>query len=375
MWCVGPLLLLIVTAQEPAFRDERAAISTALEAGAYDRAEAAAAEWATRVEGARGRDSLESARAFDLLVETLIRNGRAAASATLPLAERIVAAKERLLERNDPDIALSLHNLGDVHANRGELSAALALHERGLAIRLKGLASDDGRVAESLERLAFTLIQMQRFPDATQRLADALRIRDARSSDAPAALAHTLTLVGLLHRVSGTYAEAVTPLERALAIRKTLTFEHPETTLLLQTRGDVRFLMGDIRGAQDTWSSALGIAERTLRPDHPSLAELLRRLGFAAFSVGNFGEARQFRERALQVGERSLAPCDAALGGLVGAVAMSSRYDGDYATARRLYRRARLTLEKCAGKTAIPATDAYATALYNEAGVAEVTGD
>ena len=57
-------------------------------------------------------------------------------------------------------------------------------------------------------------------------------------------------------------------------------------------------------------------------------------------------------------------------------VANSSRLDGDYARARRLYRRILSTIEDCARRNQTSAaTGAYATAIYNEAAVANEIGD
>ena len=114
-----------------------------------------------------------------------------------------------------------------------------------------------------------------------------MRIREMRAQQDEIGLSRTLELVGTLYRYAGPYAEAVPPLDRALAIRNRLTPRHPDTASVLQVRGDVLFLRGDSAGAQKVWSTALGMAERTLGPKHPLIAEFLRRLGFAAFSAGS----------------------------------------------------------------------------------------
>src|SRR5205809_5807057 len=52
-------------------------VRRALESGEYDQAERLAVEWHSRVQSARGPDSIELARASDLLVEALLENGKA----------------------------------------------------------------------------------------------------------------------------------------------------------------------------------------------------------------------------------------------------------------------------------------------------------
>jgi tetratricopeptide (TPR) repeat protein len=224
--------------------------------------------------------------------------------------------------------------------------------------------------------LALALIHLEQFAEAGRRLAESQRIRQNQSEESTLALAGTLGRVALLHRSSGDYFLGVPPLESARAIRRRVTPEHPEIVALLQIQGDLRFLMGDIRGGQEAWAAGIQLAEKTLRPAHPAKSELLRRLGLAAFSIGNLTEARQLRERALRIGELSLAPCDPAVTALLTGVANSRKWDGELAEARTLYRRALWTVQQCADANHSPvATDAYATALYNEAGIAREIGD
>jgi tetratricopeptide (TPR) repeat protein len=351
-------------------------VQQALAAGAYAKAEELAADWCARVEANQGPESLALARALDWLVEARLKNGKASTPSTLTLAERALRLKERHLGRDHAETAVSLHNLGTLHVQRGEFIVALPLHERGLMNRSGTLEPNDPAIANSLDQLALTLIQLERFQEAERRLSESQRIREGTSAESPLALARTLELVGMLHRQSGTFARAVIPLDRALAIRARLAPDHPETASALQVRGDVFFLMGDSANARDVWVKALALAERALGSDHPAISEFLRRLGFSAFSLGNLNEARQLRERALRVGERSLAACDPALATLVNALAISLLYDGEFSEARKLFRRALATGRSCrkAGHAGLTA-DFEATYVYNDAEIAREVGD
>jgi CHAT domain-containing protein/tetratricopeptide (TPR) repeat protein len=347
------------------------AIRIAFETGRFAEAERLAGAWLARVEATDGPDSLPVAQAIGWLVRAKLKNGKAAEPETVAMAERAVRLNERHVGRQSIDTAASIYNLANVHSQRGQFAAALRLHGDALAIRKAALAADHPAVADSLDEYGFALIQLERFHEAEQALADARRSRERRSDDSPIALARTLELIGLLHRSSGNFAAAVSPLDRALAIRREVLPDHPDTVITLQIRGDVDLLMGDTLGAQRIWSSALQLAESTLRPDHPLVADLLRKLGFAEHSLGNLGQARQLRERALRIGERSLAPCDPLAVTLVNSVAASLHLDGDYLEARRRYEQARATTEKCVGTT----TAAYATILSNEGDLAAMMGD
>ena len=155
----------------------------------------------------------------------------------------------------------------------------------------------------------------------------------------PIGLSRTLELVGLLYRYSGPYADAVAPLERALAIRTRLTPHHPETASVPQVRGDVLFLLGDAGGAQKLWTAPSRSPSAASDPNHPLVAEFLRRLGFAEFSAGRLTEARRLRERAVRVGEAALAPCDPAVTRLLNGLAQSLQLRRRLLRGTRLYGR------------------------------------
>jgi len=378
----GVLLLVCVcrisAATQPSSESNvtREAVRLALDAGAYESAERLASSWCRGVEHQFGLQSLQLARALDLLVEAKIKNGRSAEADTVALAERTVALKEQHLGRRDPDTIGSLHNLGTVRQQRGEFSPALSWHERALEIRLATAEPKSPQVADSLDLVALALIQLHRAKDAERRLAQSTVIRENVTAESHVALARTLELVGLLHRSSGTFSDAIAPLERALTIRRRFSPEHPDSVSLLQTLGDVRFLLRDSKRAHETWSEAIQLARRTLRSEHPVLIELLQRLGLAAFSQGNLADARELRQAAFAVAERSLAPCHPTFTAVLWDIAISRQFEGSYSEAGRLYRRSQTILDKCgATNAAALGTDAKATLTFNQALLAREIGD
>lgn len=347
------------------------AIRQAIDSGAYARADELATKSVAWLESQRTSDPRATLRAQDLLVEARVQNGKGGDARTLSLATRVARLKELRFGLTHVETSHALHNVGLVRTARGEFGLAIPLFERALAIRRASLGSETPLVADTLDRLAFVLIQLERFTDAKPRLDESLRLRERRAQQDPIGLSRTLELMGLLYRYAGPYADAVPPLERAIAIRTRLTPQHPETASVLQVRGDVLFLLGDASGAQKLWTAGLSIVERRLGPRHPSVAEFLRRLGFAEFSAGQLSDARRLRERAVRVGEAALAPCDPAVTRLLNGLAESLRYDGDYFGARRLYGRALTTIEKCLGNT----HSDYGTYVFNDASLAREIGD
>lgn len=372
-FAIGPVLGLALTVAVGHAQgiSNAEAIRQALDSGAYSRANELATKSVAQLESKRPPDPQAVLRALDLLVEARVLNGNGGDARTLSLATRVVRLKEQRFGLTHVETGTALHNAGLVRTARGEFGVAIPLFERALAIRRGGHGNDSPLVAETLDRLAFVLIQLERFTNAKPRLDESLQIREQRARQDPIGLSRTLELRGLFYRYSGPYAEAVPPLDRAIAIRSRVTPLHPDTASVMQVRGDVLFLLGDASAAQKLWTAALGIAEQSLGPTHPLIAEFLRRLGFAEFSAGRLTDARRLRERAVRVGEASLAPCDPAVTRLLNGLAESLRYDGDYFGARRLYGRALTTIEKCLGGS----HSDYATYVFNDASLAREIGD
>ena len=354
---------------------EARALDDRLAAGDYQTALRLATDLHQRVATRYGSASVELARVEDRLVAALIKNGRGGTADALKIAEHALAVKEAALGRDDVDIARTVHNLGLIRLDRGEFNDALALHMRALEIRHRS-RSDDGSVADSLDLVALSHIRLKRFDEAGKHLADALPIREARATQAPLALAKTLEFVGLMHRLSGRFADASPAVERSLALRRQYAPDHPDVAAGLEILGDLRFLAGDTVGASRIWTDARTIVERTLGPDHVAVAALLNRLALAEAAIGNLPQARTLREQALGIGERWFAPCNPYSAILVNDLAISFEDEGEYSEARRLYRKAAAMLDDCVKAVGVsPNPSTRATTALNEASIAAEMGD
>ena len=258
------------------------------------------------------------------------------------------------------------------HLAQGELHPALEEYERALALRVQS-QEEGAALVDTLLQLTLVSIRLQQFDRARDYLERVRRIEDAVHPD-DLVRARVLELRGLLERWQTQYPEALRDLDAAIALRNRRGGDDRANVSALETRGDVLMLMGDVLGAQRTWTAALALGQRTLGDEHGGLANIIRKLGFAASSLGELVEARRLFDEALRIGEAALAPCDEVRAAVMQAVASSRRYDGRYADARTLYRRARRTIEECSARDPRP-PDARATIIYNEAELEEDVGD
>jgi tetratricopeptide (TPR) repeat protein len=87
-------------------------------------------------------------------------------SDAIPIAQRVLALREKALGRDHPDVAISLSNLAELYASQGRYAEAEPLYQRSLAIQEKAFGRDHPNVALSLNNLAALYKEQGRYADA-----------------------------------------------------------------------------------------------------------------------------------------------------------------------------------------------------------------
>jgi tetratricopeptide (TPR) repeat protein len=72
----------------------------------------------------------------------------------IPIAQQVLAMRERALGRDHPDVATSLNNLALLYSKQGRYADAEPLYQRALTIDEKTLGRDHPAVATALNNLA-----------------------------------------------------------------------------------------------------------------------------------------------------------------------------------------------------------------------------
>ena len=345
---VGVCILVLASAGPKGVQGQHEEIRRLLTAANYAAAESQARSLVAALETS-GPESLDLARALDLLVQALVEGGKPADPAALPSATRAVALTEKLTGPDDPAVANSLSNLGLVLRRQGKLEEARAAYERALRIRektlgpehpdvarilaaLSALASNGGDFARARElgeravqiaekagdpvneavaanNLALALFQLNDYTGSKQRLEQALHAYERALGPEHPEVGKTLSNLANVVSESGDLAEARRLYERAIAIQeKRQGPNHPDVALNVNNLGDVFYLLGDFDTSAAQFERALKVLEQTFGPQHTRVAMALGNLAQVRAAQGQRDEARALYSRALAIREKTLGP-------------------------------------------------------------------
>ena len=165
-------------------------------------------------------DASEVAQAVDLFVEALLSNGKGAETRTRELAEQVIQIRQLRASPDDPALASSLRNLGDVLVQRSQYQLARPLYERARHIRERTVDATHPDLADDLDRLANLLIQIEKYDEALTVSEQALAIKEMSLEPVDLRIARTLEVRGLLFQRRGDYPRARESFERALSLRE-----------------------------------------------------------------------------------------------------------------------------------------------------------
>jgi tetratricopeptide (TPR) repeat protein len=147
--------------------------------------------------------------------------------------KRALAIRERVFGPDHPDVGTSLNNLGAVLRAQGSLDESLAQFERALAIWERALGSEHPDVALVHGNIAKIHLQRGAHVQALVHARRALAINEAALGTDHRDLAYPLTTIGQALVLAARPNDAISELERALALRSR---EHVDPVLVAETR-------------------------------------------------------------------------------------------------------------------------------------------
>ncbi|XP_078662602.1 uncharacterized protein LOC144906312 [Branchiostoma floridae x Branchiostoma belcheri] len=209
-----------------------------------------------------------------------------------------------------PDIASSLHNLGDAWSHLGDHRKAVSYYEQALQMmrRIVGDGTAHPDIATSLDNLgaAWSGLGDRRKAAIYHEQALEMRRRIHGEGIAHPDNASSLNNLGNAWYHLGDYRKAVNYYEQALQMKRRIhgkSVAHPDVASSLINLGNAWGNLGDYRKAVSCYERALQMVQSVYGKgtSHPDIAGSLSNLGTAWIHLGDHRKAVSYHEQSLQM--------------------------------------------------------------------------
>ena len=351
---LAPMLTVISLAGMPANaqQDEAAGLHQRVmelyRAGKFSEAVPLAQRALAAQEKALGLDHPNVALLLNSLANLYMGQGRYADAE--PLYKRALAIYEKALGSANPNPATVLNGLAQIYQYQGRYADAEPLYKRSLAIYEKAFGPESAYVAVSINNLAELYTDQGRYADAEPLIKRSLAIREKTFGPAHREVAPALNSLALLYERQGRYAEAEPLVKRSLAIReRELGPDHPDVAASLNNLAGIYDDLGRYAEAEPIHKRALAIWEKAFGPDHPNVAASLNNLADHYRAQGRYADTEPLLKRSLAIHEKTLGPDHPDVALSLNNLAWLYAYQHRYADAEPLYKRAAAIAEKALG--------------------------
>ncbi len=290
----------------------------------------------------------------------------------IPLAERALALREKILGKLHPDVATSLNNLALLYDAQGNYQQAEQLYQRSLAILEKILGKEHRNIATSLNNLATLYRAQGKYSQVEPLLQRSLAILEKVLGNEHRDVANILNSLALMYDAQGKYPQAEPLYLRSLAIyEKLLGRQHPSVANSLNNLAALYQAQGKYQQAEPLYQRALSIYEKALGKEHPDIALSLSNLAALYQAQGKYQQAEPLFKRSIAIREKVLGKEHPDVSTSLNNLAGLYQEQGKYQQAEPLFQRALALREKVLDKE----HPSVATSLNNLAALYRLQGN
>jgi tetratricopeptide (TPR) repeat protein len=271
-------------------------------------------------------------------------------------AERILkdalAMLEKLVDRDHRFVGIVLGKLGLVYHDQGLYDEAEQHLRRAQAIGEQAPGPKDLDLAQTLKYLAKLHAIHHRYHDAVSLLERALAITEDRLGPDHYRVGYILCSLGhhYLHHLPGREVEAGDCYHRAYPLlERAFGPDHPEILSCLDGMATIAQRHGKYRWATRAWMHSLKIVKRCYGPDHRQRATTLMKLAVLFQDQGKYGKAVALYRRTLACLRKALGPDHPQIAGVLFNLAVVYDDRGRLAKAEAFYQRALAISEETLG--------------------------
>ena len=259
-------------------------------------------------------------------------------------------AKSGGFEPDDPRIAETLNNLGNLYFNLDLYPEAENAIKRALSIREKASGPDSLSVADSLNDLGMIYLTEGKVQEAKTQIQRALAIREKTLKPDEEDIASSLQALGSVYHREGKLKDSMAALKRALFIRKkALGSEHLDVATTYNSLAVQHQMAGEHGEAKQCYEHAREIIDKLYGDEHPAMADCLVGIGTLEFVDGNLSKAEEDFNKALEIRESTLGDESFRVAEVLSCLAVLKEQSGKLKEAEDLLRRAIAIDEQAVG--------------------------
>ena len=208
--------------------------------------------------------------------------------------------------KNQPLVEAELREtLGNVYGQIGQLTNAIAMHQRALEIRKQIYGAEHRDIAKSLNELGEAFVMLGEHGQAEPLIREALTMRRKFFGNESLEVAETMDNLGIMThywRVKPNLEESESMVRQALAVRrKLLGNENVETADSLEHLGIVLNDHGKPAEAEAAHREALMIRRRLLGNEHPDVARSMHGVAWTLNLERKFAESETMLRETLGI--------------------------------------------------------------------------
>ncbi|MEI7894765.1 MAG: CHAT domain-containing tetratricopeptide repeat protein, partial [Myxococcales bacterium] len=213
---------------------------------------------------------------------------------------RALAIREAKQGLEHPDLANTVHLVGDYYLFKGDYAGAEMYYRRVLAIYVNAYGPSHPDVASALQSLAYLFIAKRDYFTAEPILLEARRILETAWGVGSEQTLNVISDLGYFYEIKGDYDRALPLNQQALAMVEKMygANDWAVAPYVLQL-GRVYMLKGDYQNAEPALRRALSIKEEAYGPDSAWLSGELVNLAVIYRSKGEYVLAEGYLLRAL----------------------------------------------------------------------------
>jgi eukaryotic-like serine/threonine-protein kinase len=305
---------------------------------------------------ARERDTAQRVSAF--LVDLFKVSDPSEAKGKTVTAREILDQGAARIEnelKGQPEVQATLMDtVGMVYRGLGLYDSAIPLLEKSLKLRRETLGNENLDTAQSLNDLAWVLLEKQRAKEAEPLLQEAIQIRRKLRGDEHPETAESVNLLAFARKDQGDLASAESLYRETLALRrKIFGNEHKDVAQSLSNLALMSSENGDYNAADQLYQEALAIDRKLVGMEDPDVLTHLSNYALLKDTKGEYIDAEKLYQEIIIVQRKVLGNEHPRVGFTLNNLAENFRQQGDYAAAEPLYREALTILNKQLGEDSV----------------------